>query len=191
MKLVDKFDKDLRKDIEDLEKLIEEVKNKQEEEKKETKKNGKKPGDNVIRIDLASRYSSSFVVNLIVSFLINAILIYAINLVLHLATTNNNYVLLIFAAVFTIMEEIYKAILLKKYIKIVLYSSGLIFFLINVVIFYLLDLYLLGDYITFVNVLYPLFMVILLQFSRIFVKTAYVKGVKAITMQIIKHKNRR
>ena len=188
---MDKFDKDLRKDIEDLEKLIEEVKNKQKEEKKETKKNGKPSGNNVIRIDLASRYSSSFVVNLIVSFLINAILIYLINLLFHLATVQNSYVFLILAAAFTVFEEAYKTFLMKKYIKIVLYSSGLIFFLINVVFFYLMDLYILGDYITFINVLYPLFLVILLQVSRLFIKNAYVRGVKAITMHFIKQKNRR
>lgn len=188
---MDKFDKDLRKDIEDLEKLIEEVKNKQKEEKKETKKKAKESGNSVIRIDLASRYSSNFVVNLIVSFLVNALLIYLLNIIFNFALVGNNFILLIVSAAFTVFEELYKTILLKKFIKVVLYSSGLIFFLINVIFFYIMDLYVFGNWFSFVDVLYPMFFVIILQVTRLFIKNAYVKGVKAITMKMVKRKNRR
>ncbi|MGD9909466.1 MAG: hypothetical protein AB7U79_02545 [Candidatus Izemoplasmatales bacterium] len=185
-----KFDEDIEKEIENLEKLIEEVKQQQDLEKKKTKQN-KAPDKNVIRIDLGSKYSTNIWINFIASFLINFLLMYFINIVFQFFTINSAYTLLIFAASYTIFEETYKYILMKKYLNLVLYSYGLIFYLFNIIFIYLVDLYIFPSAFSFVNEIYPLFFVIALQFVRIFVKNIYVRLVHIISLRLAKIKNRK
>ncbi|MBU1144415.1 MAG: hypothetical protein KJ971_00980 [Firmicutes bacterium] len=175
---MDKNDKDLRKNIEDLEKLIEQVKNQQKEEKKKQNKENKPPQGNVIRIDLAAKYSTNRIINLIAGFLVNFILIYGLILIFKFAEAKNDYFYILIALLFTLYEELYKEYLLKKQLKIVLYSSGLIFFLLNVLFFYFIDLIVFSSMFSFVDYLYPILFVLLFQVVRVFFKKAYVGAVK-------------
>ncbi len=188
---MDKQNKDIEKEIDNLEKLIEQVKQQQELEKKNHKKNGKKPENNVIRIDLGSRYSSSFSINMIVSFLINFLLMYFINAVFNLFELTSIYTLLIFSMAYTLFEETYKHFLLKRFLTIVLYSYGMIFFFINIVFIYVMDLFIFPSALTFLNEMYPLFFVLILQVIRIFIKNIYVRSVQKISMKIAKIKIRK
>ena len=185
---MDNDDKDLRKEIEDLQKLIEQVKNQQD---KNPKKPSKQTSPGVIKIDLGSKYSNNMYVNLFVTFLVNFLLIYALNSLFIFAEIKNNYLYLVIALLLTIFEEAYKTLLLKKYVKLVIYTSGLIFFLINVAFFYFIDLVVFPSSFSFTNYLYPLGFVLIFQIVRIFFKVVYNSMVKLISLKIVKNKQRR
>ncbi len=177
-----KDEKDLRKEIEELEKLIEIVKEQHKEEKKQQKKSNKQTPGNMIRIDLAARYSSNRFINLIVSFLVNFILLYAIVKIFKLTEVRIDYIYLLVALVFTLYEELYKELMIKRYVKLVLYSSGLIFFLMNLIFFYIIDIAILGNAFSFANYLYPIVFVIIFQFVRMFFKIAYIQIIRRINL---------
>lgn len=177
-----KEEKDLRKEIEELEKLIEIVKEQHKEEKKQQKKSNKQTSGSVIRIDLAARYSSNKIINLVVSFLVNFILLYAIVKIFKLTEVRVDYIYLLVACVFTLYEELYKEFMIKRYVKLILYSSGLIFFLMNLIFFYLIDLAILGNSFSFANYLYPIVFVIIFQFVRMVFKIAYIQIIRRINL---------
>lgn len=176
-------DRDVQKDIEDLEKLIEQVKNQNREERKRQKNENKPPKGNVIRIDLAQRYSPVLWVHLLTSFLMNFILIYFVNVLFQFADIQNEYYYVLIAFAFTGFEEVYRNFLLKKHLKVVLYSSGLIFFLINIIFFYLLDLVVLPQVFSFVDYLYPILFVFIFQLVRLVFKSIYLRISRYLLMK--------
>lgn len=171
-------DKDIRKEIEDLEKLIEEVKQSQQESKKPQKREGRPKG--TIQINLAERYAGSLPLHLLISFLSNFVLIFFINSIFRFANVQVEYVYLLIALFFTFFEEIHKRYLLKHQIQLVLFSSGLIFFLLNLMFIYFLDLVVFVDSFSFVNNIYPIFFLIAFQIARVLFKALYMTTQKAI-----------
>ncbi|MBN2503867.1 MAG: hypothetical protein JXB20_00815 [Bacilli bacterium] len=180
-----KDDKDLRKEIEELEKLIEIVKEQHKEEKKQQKQSNRPPSG-AIRIDLGAKYSSSILINFFVSFLVNFILFYAVANVFRLTEAKTDYIYIIIAFVFTIYEEIYKEFLIKNHVKLVLYSSGLIFFLMNLIFFYLMDLLVFVELFSFANYLYPIVFIVIFQFFRLIIKTTYIYLIHKINISSAK-----
>jgi hypothetical protein len=169
----EKNDKDVRKEIEELEKLIEIVREQHKEEKKSHKEAQKRSPNQVIRIDLGAKYSANFPIHLIVSFLVNFILIFTIIRLFGLAEVDNDYNFIWIAAIFTLYEELYKIFLIKRFVKVVIYSSGLIFFLMNLIFFYAFDLLIMKDQFTFATYLYPILFVLIFQFMRMIIKMTY------------------
>ncbi len=165
-------DRDLHKEIEELEKMIEIVRQQHKEEKKQQRKI-QNQNDGMIRIDLAAKYSSSLPINLVVSYLVNFILIYILMKLFSLGEARVDYIYLIVAAIFTVYEEAYKWQFFKHYQKIVLYSSGLVFFLLNILFFYFIDLVIFKNSFSFANQLYPIVFVVVFQIVRMIVKAAY------------------
>ena len=132
---MDKDNKDIKKELEELEKLIDKVKQQNEEEKKKQKG----PSQNtVIRINLASVYSPNFWVNLILSFLVNLIVIFSVLKLFAFADVKNGIFIIYIVGIFTIIEELYKKYLFAIQIKLVIYTSELIFKLFNIFFFYLI-----------------------------------------------------
>lgn len=169
---MDKKDKDIRKDIEELEKLIDKVKKQNEEEKK---KYSKKPEKRVVRINLASAYSTNFWVNIFISFLINFIVIFGLFKIFNFAYIENDYYIFILVFIFTFIEEVYRKYLFAKNVKIVLFTSGLIFTLINLIIFYIMDILVFGESFSFNDYSLPVAFVILFQIIRGFIKNIYIQ----------------
>ena len=167
-----KDNKDIRKEIEELEKLIEKVKQQNEEEKK---KYSKKPQNTVVKINLASVYSNNFWVNMLISLLINFIVIFAILKLFDFERVTNDIYIVYLVGTFTVVEEFYRRYLLQKQVKLVLYTSGLIFSFINILIFYVLDLFVFVNSFSFVNYLYPIAFVILFQAIRSVIKNLYIR----------------
>lgn len=184
---MEKNNKDIRKDIEELEKLIEDVRKQNAEEKKQLKQEQKQSQPNVIKINLALEYSNNLLVNSIVGFLINFILFFVIIDGLSLATANNDIFYLWMALVFTAFEIAMKQYLLKKHVKLVLYSSGLIFFLFNIVFIYAVDLLAPLSMFSFLNYVYPIVFVALFQFSRMILKQFYILSVRMLSKRAKKH----
>ena len=177
----DKDNKDLRKEIEELEKLIEIVKEKHKEEKKDFKRGERKP-NGAIKIDLAAKYSSSPVINVITNLLVNFILIYAIISLFGFAEVRYDYLYIVISLAFTLYEELYKEIFIRRFFKLVIYSSGLVFFLMNVIFFYAIDLLVFGTLFAFVNAFYPLLFAATFGIVRVIVKNVYLLFIKRITI---------
>ncbi len=182
---MDKDDKDIRKEIEELEKLIEKVKKQNEEEKKRQKNQMKSNRRTVLKIDLSANYSSNVFVNLLASFLINFIVIFSLIKLFSFAEVKNDYYLLILAFAFSIYEEIYKRYLIKRHLHIVLYSSGLIFYLMNLLFFYFMDLVVFKEAFSFESYLYPLLFVLAIQAVRLVLKNIYLRLLRNITLSRI------
>jgi len=182
-----KDQKDIRKDIEELEKLIEDVKKQNAEEKKKLQKDQKRNQPNVIKINLALDYSNQLIINFIVGFLVNFILFYVIIDGFKLASSNNQMIYLLIALLFTIFEFLMKQFMIKKHVKLVLYSSGLIFFLFNLIFIYIIDLVLPLNLFSFENYLYPILFVAIFQIARLFVKQMYILTVNALNKRFKKH----
>ncbi|MDD3842281.1 MAG: hypothetical protein WC088_00780 [Candidatus Izemoplasmatales bacterium] len=183
-------DKDLRKEIEDLEKLIAKVKQQNEEEKQKLK-HSLPPTKRVVKINLGLDYSTDPIINLIVGFLINFILIFVIIRGLSLAETTNNYVYIILAALFTLYETIIKIYLFRNHQKLVIFSQGVIFFLANLIFFYLMDLVFMKETLAFVNYIYPMLFVFLFQLLRVIIKNLYALIIQKISIRLAKnHKSR-
>ncbi|MFA5466429.1 MAG: hypothetical protein WC251_01140 [Candidatus Izemoplasmatales bacterium] len=177
----DKDNRDLRKEIEELEKLIEIVKEKHKEEKKDFKRGERRSGG-AIKIDLAAKYSSNPIINIITSLLMNFILIYAIISLFGFAEVRYDYLYIVIALSFTLYEELYKEIFIRRFVKLVLYSSGLVFFLMNVIFFYAIDLLVFGSLFSFINSFYPLLFAALFGIIRIVIKNVYLLFIKRITI---------
>ena len=169
---MDKNNKDIRKEIEELEKLIEKVKKQNEEEKQKQKK---KTQIKVVKINLAQTYANNFWINMVFSFLINFIVIFGVLKLFDFVTVTNDIYIFYVVLIFTIIEEFYKKYLLNKQIKVVLYTSGLIFSFINIIVFYFLDLFIFGSSFSFNNYLYPVSFVVLFQVFRAIIKNIYIR----------------
>lgn len=168
-----KFDEDIDNELKKIDELIEQVKKEQEKEKKIQKNKQPKKKPNVIRIDLGVRYSSIFIVHLLVSFMINFLLIILINRLFSFFMFENIYILLIFSLSYTLYEELYKLVLTKKYAALVLHSYGFIYYLLNILFVYALDLWVFQESLSFVSVISPLVFVLVLQLFRVIVRNIY------------------
>ncbi len=183
---MDKDNKDIRKELEELEKLIDKVKQQNEEEKKKHKQ---KPKNTIVRINLASVYSNNFWVNTVISFLVNLIVIFAILKIFSSFVTISNDIYIIYVAgIFTGVEEAYKRYLLSKQVKVVIYTSGLIFLFINLLIIYVIDVLIFVNQFSFVNYLYPIVFVVLFQGVRAVIKNLYGRFTHQNALKKIKRK---
>lgn len=165
-----KTNEEIRKEIEELEKLIEKVK--KENRNQKSSFGGQKP---ILKINLGTVYSRNFYINLIISFLINFITIFLLIKALgHLFISgiNNDIFLLVMVFAFSLFEEVYKSYLLKKHVQIVIHSVGTIFFLFNIIFFYVVD-FLFFDFTLFISPFHPIIFVIIFSFFRYIIKTIY------------------
>ena len=133
------------------------------------------------KIELGRRYSSSWMIHWIVSYLINVILMFVIIRCFRFADVRNDLVFLPIAFLFTVYEELVKAYLFKKQVKLVIATSGLIFFFSYVIFFYALDLSLFPMSFQFRNEYYPVFFIVLYQVSRTIVKTMYLMWIRRLS----------
>ncbi|HKL47351.1 MAG TPA: hypothetical protein VJ878_01680, partial [Candidatus Izemoplasmatales bacterium] len=143
----------------------------------QNKRNKKKnsPNNPILRINLAAVYSRNIYINLIIGFLINFIAFFVLTrLIGHLffdGTYNDVHILIIVLGL-TFFEEVYKKVLFKKYMPIVIYSVGTIFFLLNVIYFYLIDLFFFG-FRWFIDAYHPILFVVTFSVFRYIIKIIY------------------
>jgi hypothetical protein len=165
-----KTNEEIRKEIEELEKLIGKVK----EQNKKNKKGfgGRNP---IIKINLAAVYSHSTLINFIISFLVNFITaLVLIKIIGHLFVSNftNDLYLMFVIFGFTLFEELYKRYLFKRHMQIVIYSVGTIFLLINIIYFYSIDFLFFG-FGLFISSYHHVLFVLVFMFLRFLIKHVY------------------
>jgi len=73
---------------------------------------------------------------------------------------------------FSVFEELYKWYLFKRHMALVIYSMGTIFFLLNVVYFYVID-YMMFDFSWFISAYHPIIFVIVYGVIRYGIKDLY------------------
>ncbi|HQN74628.1 MAG TPA: hypothetical protein PK160_01175 [Bacillota bacterium] len=188
---MDKEDKDIKKEIEELEKLIEEVKKQNEEEKKKQKKNIRSNGQIVVKINLGAEYSRNMFVNLLINFLVNLLVIFVLFNIINWATITSDVYFLLMALILTFYEELYRRYLIRYFMSIVVFSSGMIFFLMNLLLFYFLDLVVFQRNLDFNDHWYPIVFVMFLQIFRTIVRWLYIKGMSAFIVWKSKKKGGR
>jgi hypothetical protein len=174
---MDDKDKSRQEDKDLLQKVTKDSSQKHSEESETTPVQTKK---RQIKIELGRRYSSYLPIHIVVSFIINFILMFSIVKLLRLADIRNDLVFFPIAILFTAYEESIKAYLFRKQVKLVIYTSGLIFFFSYIVFFYFLDLSVFRTSFAFKDVAYPIIFILLLQISRTIVKTSYLMWVKRL-----------
>jgi hypothetical protein len=182
--IMKKTDEDLRKDIDDLEKLIEEVKSDNRKDLEQLKKESKGNAVRGVRIDLGADYSPSPLMSLFIGFLVDFILFFLLLDLVGLAEADSILVYVGLAGAFAVYETVIRRYLLRRQLKLVLHSSGLIFFLLHLIFFYAADLLVLPKAFSFYNYWYPAVFVAAFTVLRFFVKTAYVVAVGAIGNKI-------
>lgn len=185
---MDKDDKDIRKEIEELEKLIEQVRKQNEEEKQKQKKNVGPRGPVVIKINLGMEYSRNIYVNLLISFVVNFLIIFGLFELINFAYIADPIYLVLISLILTFYEELFRRYLVKNFMSIVVFSSGLIFFLMNLILFYFIDLVIFRDQFYFNSHWDPIIFVMFLHFIRTIVKIIYIRTVKQINLKRLRRR---
>ncbi|MFA7075168.1 MAG: hypothetical protein WC152_00660 [Candidatus Izemoplasmatales bacterium] len=183
---MDKNDKDIRKEIEELEKLIEQVKQQNEDEKRKQKKNANPKGTVVLKINLGMEYTHNLLVNLLISFAINFLVIFVLFNIINFAYVSSVIYLVFTALILTLYEELYRKYLIRNYVSLIIFSSGLIYLLMNLILFYFLDLIIFGGNIDFNNHWYPIVFVIFFHIFRIIIRTFYLYIIRQIALRKLK-----
>jgi len=183
---MDKNDKDIRKEIEELEKLIEQVKKQNEEEKKKQKNLQRANRPMIIKINLAMEYSTNFLVNLLISFVVNFLVILVLLNVFNFAYVSDIVYVILISMILTLFEELSRKYLAKKFLAIVVYSSGLIYFLVNLLLFYFLDLAIFGKNFYFNSHWDPIIFVMFLHFIRMIIRAFYLRILRRLTLRTMK-----
>lgn len=185
---MDKDDKDIRKEIEELEKLIEQVRKQNEEEKQKQKKNVGPRGPVVIKINLGMEYSRNIYVNLLISFVVNFLIIFGLFELINFAYIADPIYLVLISLILTFYEELFRRYLVKNFMSIVVFSSGLIFFLMNLILFYFIDLVIFRNQFYFNSHWDPIIFVMFLHFIRTIVKIIYIRTVKQINLKRLRRR---
>ncbi|HPD99678.1 MAG TPA: hypothetical protein PLB83_00445 [Bacillota bacterium] len=185
---MDKNDKDIRKEIEELEKLIEQVRKQNEEDKQKQKKNLGPRGPVVIKINLGMEYSRNIYVNLLISFVVNFLIIFGLFNLINFAYIADSIYIVLIALILTFYEELLRRYLVKNFMSIVVFSSGLIFFLMNLILFYFIDLVIFRDHFYFNSHWDPIIFVMFLHFIRTIIKVVYISFIKQMNFRRIKRR---
>ncbi len=183
---MDKDDKDIRKEIEELEKLIEQVKKQNEEEKKKHKNLQKANRPMVIKINLAMEYSANFYLNLLISFAVNFLVILLLLNIFNFAYVSDIIYVVLISLILTLFEELSRKYLARKFLAVVVYSSGLVYYLANLLLFYFLDLAIFGNNFYFNSHWDPIIFVMFLHFIRMIVRVFYLRIFRNISLRTMK-----
>lgn len=127
------------KDIDDLKHAIEKLRDMQKKEQKQQKKNRKQP---ILAIEFGGVFHRNRYINLIFCAIVNFFFAYFIIEIFSFAEYHGQlYVLLLLMLIYTIIEEIYKNIILRHYFSLIIKSFGTVFFAGYLLIFFVLDQY--------------------------------------------------
>ncbi len=159
-------EENLEQEKEELEQLLKAI----EELEKMKKKEKKWSSNKIISIEFGSVFHHNIYINFSFSFILNLTLIYLVIEIFHFAQYTDILYIVILAFSYTFFETIYKKYVLYNHFSFVIKSLGFIFYFGYVVIFYLLDVILLGEVFDFYNE------TLLVVFVAIFTLIRYIIG---------------
>ena len=115
------MNQDPKKDNKQLEKTTQEELDELRDLQKEDKKKHKKPRNQVIAIEFGGVFHHNKYVNLIFSAIVNFIFAYFVIEIFSFAEYHGNiYVLALLMAMYTIIEEMYKNVILTRYFNFII-----------------------------------------------------------------------
>jgi hypothetical protein len=162
--------KSSKEELDELKEVMNKLQ-KLQEEKRKRESNQKKPRRPVIAIEFGAVFHPNPYVNLVFTAIVNFVFAYFVIEFFHFAEYYNKIVvLLILMAIYTVLEEIYKNMILRYYFHLIIKSFGTVFFFGYLLIFFILDHYVFIQDFNFING------TLLAFFVLIFVITRYLFG---------------
>lgn len=161
-------EKSTQEELDELKEVMKKLKELQEDK---NKKKSKKPRKPTLAIEFGGFFHSNRYVNLIFTALVNFFFAYFVIEIFSFAEYHGKiYVLILLMVIYTVIEEMYRNMLMRYYFKFIIKSFGTVFFFGYLLIFFILDQYIFIDDFNFVNG------TVLAFFVLIFVLTRYLFG---------------
>lgn len=134
-----------KKELESLLKAIKEL----EKTKKQQEGTNKKKG--FIAIEFGGVFHHNLYVNFVFSFILNLTLAFSLIQIFNFASYDSIIYVVLFILSYTFMESIFRIYVLMNHFQFIVKSLGFIFFFGYVLIFFMLDQYIFGETIYFIN----------------------------------------
>lgn len=132
--------KQTQEEIDELKQVIEKLRKMQDEKEKQNKQ--KRPKRPIIAIEFGAVFHPNRYINLVFMAIINFVFAFFVLEIFDFAEYHDKIVvLLILMGMYTILEEVYKDVVLRYYFKWIIKSFGSIFFFGYLLIFFILDQY--------------------------------------------------
>lgn len=142
--------KNQQEEIDDLKQVIEKLRQMQEDKEKREKQ--KRPRRPILAIEFGAVFHPNKYINLAFMAIINFVLAFFVLEVFEFAEYHDEIViLLMLMAMYTILEEVYRNMVLRFYFTWIIKSFGSIFFFGYLLIFFILDQYIFGQEFNFTN----------------------------------------
>lgn len=159
-----------QEELDELKEVMKKLKKLQEENKKGSQdKKSRKP---TIAIEFGGVFHKNRYVNLVFSAIVNLFFAYFIIEIFSFADYHDKiYVLILLMCIYTIIEEMYRNMLLRYYFKYIIKSFGTIFFFGYLFIFFVLDQFVFIQEFNFFNATLLAFFVLIFVIVRYFFGT--------------------
>lgn len=141
-----------KKDVPDLdiEELMKELQ-KLEQVKKEQEGKKKRPMPKMITIEFGGAFHPNLIVNTVFYFILNLAIMSVLFEMLSFAVYQDSIFIIMFVAVYTLLEMIFRIYMMTHHLRLVFKTFGLIFYIGYLFIFYLLDMFVFERYLYFLN----------------------------------------
>lgn len=137
------------KEIEELKEVMKKIQELQEVQKK--KKDKKRPRRPVIAIEFGGVFHHNRFVNFAFTFIVNFTFMFFLLELYEFAVYYDILYLVAVVGIYTLLEETYRTFILMRYFKIILKTFGTIFYFGYLLIFFIIDQYIIINDFNFVN----------------------------------------
>ncbi|MDD3128910.1 MAG: hypothetical protein PHW21_00905 [Candidatus Izemoplasmatales bacterium] len=172
-----------KEELDEIARLLKEAGINTENERKNTKRKDKPKKKKSITFKLGFDYSANLYVNLIINFIVNFVVFFLLVTFFGFVYIASVFFAFLIALIVTLWEELYKKYITEKFLYLISFSSGLVFFLMNLLLFYFLDLVIFGSNFYFYDQWYVFVFVIYFQILKSIVKTLYVYFHNKVTIK--------
>ena len=133
-----------KKELESLIKAIKEL-----EENKNKEETNKKKG--FIAIEFGGVFHHNLYINFVFTYILNLTLAFILIQIFNFASYNSIIYMALFLLGYTVLESVYRIYVLMNHFQLIVKSLGFIFFFGYIIIFFVLDQYIFGETIYFIN----------------------------------------
>jgi hypothetical protein len=149
-KNTDKKERTTQEELDELKEVMKKLKKLQDENKKNSHKNKQKRP--TIAIEFGGVFHKNRYINLAFSAVVNLFFAYFVIEIFNFAEYHGKiYVLILLMCIYTLLEEMYRNMLLRYYFKYIIKSFGTIFFFGYLLIFFILDQFVFVEEFNFFN----------------------------------------
>jgi hypothetical protein len=142
---------ELKTEKEQLEVLLKAIKAVEEEKRKKGQKRGPRESRKIIALEFGGAFHHNVYLNFIAFYMLNLTLIYSIVQIFNFGRFQNLETLLLYVAIYTVLETFFKAYILMNHIQFVLKTFGFIFYFGYLSLFYIIDVYIFPNSVGFMS----------------------------------------